>query len=235
MDSPGQTKPGEEHSAAWPCQLGQPREQEFEFGRQHYPLQIINCERDISVIKCWLMLFDALFIYQSSPRNFRGQNLRPLQRVHPLPSNNPAPGIRRFVLPTAIMPPDRPGVRSSRKRPVSCHFCRSRKLRCSRRFPCPNCTSRGIACELYASQPADPQPESVVGDAGPNNLDILARLQRLEDIVLGKHKDVSPEPAERTPAQSQSPRREQHATEDARRLEVECSIQGLSVRQAQTY
>lgn len=74
-----------------------------------------------------------------------------------------------------------------------------------------------------------------MGDINVNSSDIIARIQRLEDIVLGKGNDVSPElVSEHTPAQSQNPRREQHATEDARWLEVECSIQGLSVRQTQT-
>ncbi len=74
-----------------------------------------------------------------------------------------------------------------------------------------------------------------MGDTNVNSSDVIARIQRLEDIVLGKGNDVSPGlVSEHIPAQSQSPRREQHATEDARWLEVECSIQGLLVRQAQT-
>ncbi|KAL3494736.1 hypothetical protein BJX62DRAFT_26785 [Aspergillus germanicus] len=123
--------------------------------------------------------------------------------------------------------------RSTRKRPVSCHFCRSRKLRCSRRFPCPNCTSRGISCELYASQP----PETV-SENNPNSstdtttANILARLQTLEDIVLQKNKQISTPNSNPVSndllAQSQSIWGEQHATEDARWLQLECSIQQMS-------
>ncbi|KAL4781991.1 hypothetical protein BJX76DRAFT_369430 [Aspergillus varians] len=124
----------------------------------------------------------------------------------------------------------RSDIRSSRQRPVSCHFCRSRKLRCSRRFPCPNCTSRGISCQLYASQPVEIQSENTTGGGiGANSTDILARLQRLEDIVLGKGDDVSrpvADPASSVaPEQPESPRGEQNATDDARWLELECSIQ----------
>ncbi|KAL4886399.1 hypothetical protein BJY04DRAFT_204705 [Aspergillus karnatakaensis] len=100
---------------------------------------------------------------------------------------------------------------SSRQRPVSCHFCRSRKLRCSRRFPCPNCTSRGISCHLYHSHVLEPRPEN-------QGTDILARLQRLEDIVLRRSENTSTS-VDMTPSR---------ATEEARWLELECSIQGYS-------
>ncbi|KAL2828464.1 hypothetical protein BDW59DRAFT_49762 [Aspergillus cavernicola] len=122
--------------------------------------------------------------------------------------------------------------RPSQQRPVSCHFCRSRKLRCSRRFPCPNCTSRGISCQLYASQPLESCSEgNNGGETSTPTLDILARLQRLEDIVLRKSEQAPPvvsNPAsDNIATQSRSPGSEQHATEDARWLEIECSIQGV--------
>lgn len=34
-----------------------------------------------------------------------------------------------------------------RRKPIACQFCRSRKILCSRQFPCSNCTVRGILCE----------------------------------------------------------------------------------------
>ena len=40
--------------------------------------------------------------------------------------------------------------RQPRQRPISCQFCRMRKLRCSRIFPCSNCTSRGVTCVQMA-------------------------------------------------------------------------------------
>lgn len=84
----------------------------------------------------------------------------------------------------------RAGLRSSNKRtwprPQSCTFCRSRKLRCSRKAPCPNCTSRGIPCEFAGLQ------NSVQDQAGSsNNLDsnlgIHDRLQQLEELVAAQN------------------------------------------------
>lgn len=65
---------------------------------------------------------------------------------------------------------------SSRKRPVSCQFCRTRKLRCSRTAPCTSCVSRNTTCDLEypVAQPA--------GDAGGS--EILERLHRLERLLL---------------------------------------------------
>ncbi|KAJ9325575.1 transcriptional regulator family: Fungal Specific TF [Paecilomyces variotii] len=79
-------------------------------------------------------------------------------------------------------------TRSSRSRPVSCQSCRSRKLRCSRQFPCANCTSRGISCQIEGpstlsvssiDEAADPPSE-------PFQENVLARLRRLESIVIGQ-------------------------------------------------
>src|SRR4051794_1282425 len=44
---------------------------------------------------------------------------------------------------------DSAAARNPRQRPVSCFFCRSRKLRCSRETPCSNCAVRKIQCLLY--------------------------------------------------------------------------------------
>lgn len=81
---------------------------------------------------------------------------------------------------------EKESMRSSRSRPVSCHFCRLRKLKCSREFPCTNCTSRGKTCQLYPTPPLPVSPQSQV-DESPQigNIDVLARLRRLEEIVLG--------------------------------------------------
>ena len=92
---------------------------------------------------------------------------------------------------------------SSRSRPISCHFCRSRKLKCSRQFPCDNCTSRAIACHLY---PAESCPSSIQGqsDGSSNSLnaDLLARVHRLEEIVIGN--GSSPVPLSRAENQTSS-------------------------------
>jgi hypothetical protein len=84
-------------------------------------------------------------------------------------------------------------ARSSRSRPVSCHFCRSRKLKCSRQFPCSNCTSRGATCQLYPPSSLTTSPRNEAEELpADSNLDVLARLRRLEEIVIGNGKPSSP-------------------------------------------
>lgn len=80
-------------------------------------------------------------------------------------------------------------LRSARSRPVSCQFCRSRKLRCSRQFPCPNCTSRGITCDVDAPTAASINgalEQATDTPSGTFQQDVLSRLQRLEEIVMGQ-------------------------------------------------
>lgn len=79
-------------------------------------------------------------------------------------------------------------ARASRSRPVSCQFCRSRKLRCSRQFPCPNCTSRGIPCQVDVPSVASTGQIEETPDALPVKFqhDVLARLSRLEELVIRK-------------------------------------------------
>lgn len=94
-------------------------------------------------------------------------------------------------------------VRSSRSRPVSCHFCRSRKLKCSRQFPCSNCTSRGKTCQLYPTTALPSSPQSQT-DKLPSNYhaDILVRLRRLEEIVITNGPASSPMAQDTTQASS---------------------------------
>lgn len=73
------------------------------------------------------------------------------------------------------MPKD---TKAPRGRPVSCRFCRVRKLRCSRDAPCTNCISRGISCELETA----PQPYRI-GSAGISEIDALERIRQLETLV----------------------------------------------------
>lgn len=90
------------------------------------------------------------------------------------------------------------GHGSLRSRPVSCLFCRSRKLRCSRLFPCANCTSRGISCQGEAPEKASAVSTSStdeVPDTSNSNKfqeDVLARLRRLENIVIGQSEKSHP-------------------------------------------
>ncbi|ETI29543.1 hypothetical protein G647_01996 [Cladophialophora carrionii CBS 160.54] len=73
-------------------------------------------------------------------------------------------------------------LKRPRQDPVSCQFCRSKKLKCNRQSPCSNCSSRGLPCDGNSASHAR-RPLEATGDAG--ELSILARLKRLEDVVLG--------------------------------------------------
>lgn len=93
-------------------------------------------------------------------------------------------------------------AKSSRSRPVSCHFCRLRKLKCSRQFPCSNCTSRGTTCQLYPT-PSSPSLQNDLEELpATSNPDVLARLRRLEEIVIGHGKASTP--PEQAPTQAPS-------------------------------
>jgi hypothetical protein len=72
------------------------------------------------------------------------------------------------------MPKDAP-----RQRPVSCRFCRSRKLRCSREAPCGNWVSRGIHCDLEAPV----RPSSGARSLSVPERDLVERIRRLEELV----------------------------------------------------
>jgi hypothetical protein len=91
--------------------------------------------------------------------------------------------------------------RQPRQRPVSCHFCRVRKLRCSREFPCSNCTSRGVQCQSQdpprvtapASRPIAKRggpPAAPASASTDREADILSRLERLESLLAERNKDL---------------------------------------------
>ncbi|KAE9363025.1 hypothetical protein N431DRAFT_489964 [Stipitochalara longipes BDJ] len=64
--------------------------------------------------------------------------------------------------------------------PVSCQTCRSKKLKCNRVQPCSNCIARGITCTFLVP----PQGQTDTSSAFQGNAELLARIKRLEDIVL---------------------------------------------------
>ncbi|KAH0835327.1 putative Zn(II)2Cys6 transcription factor [Fonsecaea pedrosoi] len=78
--------------------------------------------------------------------------------------------------------PSNPSKRP-RQEPISCQFCRSKKLKCNRQHPCSNCASRGLACDGKFVSPGR-RPPALVDD--PDDQSVLARLKRLEDIVIGR-------------------------------------------------
>ncbi|KAL6915813.1 hypothetical protein FSHL1_007263 [Fusarium sambucinum] len=94
--------------------------------------------------------------------------------------------------------------RQPRQRPVSCHFCRVRKLRCSRDFPCSNCTSRGVQCQSQdpprltptATAPVS-RPIAKRGDPPPTEreAEILSRLEKLEALLAQRTNQGSNPPA----------------------------------------
>src|SRR5687767_3072557 len=83
--------------------------------------------------------------------------------------------------------------RQPRQRPVSCVFCRTRKLRCNRQYPCSNCTSRGVICELGTGVVPPVAPgagESAGGLGGDALLKLLSRLDKLEKTVSDQNEEL---------------------------------------------
>ena len=117
------------------------------------------------------------------------------------------------------MPPER--TSRPRQEPVSCQFCRTKKLKCNRDQPCQNCLARGIECERKGRLPANRVQHTSVS---VENADILARLQRLEDIVLRSKRaesSIGTEPPQRAQsvASSKVSEREKAHKADAEWLE----------------
>jgi hypothetical protein len=132
-----------------------------------------------------------------------------------------------------------------RCRQISCQFCRTRKLRCSREFPCSNCTSRGVPCLEPQPQPQRnppahrPAAEKVTTPA--KHTDFLNRLERLETFLVVQNK--RPESGHEPSAVQQPTARPVHTlrfhqplqpsvqdlTNDALFLELSCLSTGLSV------
>jgi hypothetical protein len=143
--------------------------------------------------------------------------------------------------------------RQPRQRPISCTLCRVRKLRCSRVFPCSNCTSRGVVCQhegvVHDATLAN-QPKSAALPKDISASELLSRLQRLESLVATQAKTQTqpqiqppaitstisaeprkapyPEPGPPT-ALNAVPSRLQRLTADALWLERSCSGQKLLV------
>lgn len=67
----------------------------------------------------------------------------------------------------------------ARQRPISCRFCRSRKLRCSRQAPCSNCVSRGLRCEL--------ETQNELESSSNSEPELLERIKNLEKLLENKN------------------------------------------------
>lgn len=79
----------------------------------------------------------------------------------------------------SIMPKDQQ-THMARGRPISCRFCRARKLRCSREAPCTNCISRGINCDL------EPLAQPSSRNAKASESVLLERIRKLEKLLEQK-------------------------------------------------
>lgn len=79
---------------------------------------------------------------------------------------------------------------------VSCSLCRRKKLRCSRQQPCSNCLARGAPCEREVGLPTtnvtNSSPVTVTAKAQTGDQNILARLQRVEALLVRLDAKVSP-------------------------------------------
>ena len=75
-----------------------------------------------------------------------------------------------------IMPKDE-RTHGPRQRPVSCRFCRVRKLRCDREAPCSSCVSRGIRCDLVQHTSSSPH------GIGTTEIELLERIRKLEEAI----------------------------------------------------
>ncbi|OJJ73710.1 hypothetical protein ASPBRDRAFT_53837 [Aspergillus brasiliensis CBS 101740] len=87
----------------------------------------------------------------------------------------------------------RPPIRT----PISCTFCRQKKLRCDRLQPCSSCTKRGLGCVYTHPPPSAPRRN---GPAQPRQL--TQRIRQLEDLVVALQKGenpVHPEPKSDVP------------------------------------
>ncbi|KAI8629883.1 hypothetical protein F5Y19DRAFT_484325 [Xylariaceae sp. FL1651] len=71
--------------------------------------------------------------------------------------------------------------RRGRPEPLSCQFCRSKKLRCNRAQPCSNCEVRNITCHFLVPPPRIQREQTT---ATHSNTTLLARIERLESLVL---------------------------------------------------
>ncbi len=141
-------------------------------------------------------------------------------------------------------PKERSNAGQPEKRPVSCLFCRSRKLRCTREFPCSNCLERGIICELRPANHASSVKTPLTASPHASDVsqtEILQRLRRLEEIVLNSRKghdtfkEVEPREVLSSPAPSRletcasTPPKFQPLTADIARLEKVAMGESFSV------
>lgn len=72
--------------------------------------------------------------------------------------------MKRKLESTSAPPPSPKGYR--RQDPVSCEFCRKKKLKCDRNHPCGSCSARGLSCSYGIYGPAASPSEQRNIDSG---------------------------------------------------------------------
>jgi hypothetical protein len=78
-------------------------------------------------------------------------------------------------------------------------------LRCSRQFPCANCSSRGLSCQLETSSVLSSSTDT--SSDQENSIfqrDVLSRLHRLEEIVMTQ-REPTQSPSDQTGSRPKPP------------------------------
>ncbi|KAG6170167.1 hypothetical protein E4U51_001050 [Claviceps purpurea] len=76
--------------------------------------------------------------------------------------------------------------RKWRQQPIACQSCRRRKIRCSRKFPCSNCASRGIKCVQFyePEEPGEPGTLPAVIQPEHTSQFQLQQVQAVPDTLI---------------------------------------------------
>ncbi|KAH7395559.1 fungal-specific transcription factor domain-containing protein [Cadophora sp. MPI-SDFR-AT-0126] len=89
-----------------------------------------------------------------------------------------------------------------RQDPVSCIFCRRKKLKCDRGAPCSNCRARKLTCSSavdgHAIQSRASTEQANLGTTSQNIDDLNARVRKIEELLTKRN------PLEAPPAKQQS-------------------------------
>ncbi|KAH8588798.1 hypothetical protein B0O99DRAFT_677143 [Bisporella sp. PMI_857] len=98
--------------------------------------------------------------------------------------------------------------RPRRQDPVSCQFCRKKKLKCDRGAPCSNCVTRKLICSSSLLNPTHTfnsatQPRSELDLPGIYDnhvtVDLLSRVERLEALLTSKNRAEQDQPSKNSP------------------------------------
>ncbi|KAH8701587.1 hypothetical protein BGW36DRAFT_371149 [Talaromyces proteolyticus] len=101
---------------------------------------------------------------------------------------------------------DQRNKQARRQDPISCQFCRAKKLKCDRLFPCSNCRARKLNCISSTSTSRGTAHGRKIADSSSasrsdlsRNLDDLnGRLKRVEELLASSNaslpRNIEPEP-----------------------------------------